>query len=262
MSDVKNIGLSTLRFFQKNLTAYDLFALTVVAMLLGHFVAFLYNNEFVWLRIPDRILLPVFLISAGFNSAKKPSKTMWIAAFGITLLCLSLFGVFRFFAPAVILLTQLFIEPVMTFLTASWIRLWSMSLFLILTCYHAQVLFDFGTMGFIFAMAGWLNVNRGVVSHEVVRPWEFFIFTYVAYSIFVRFELQFDLLQSIVFQVGLAFVMWLLIDFRTLLLNSIRRKPRDYIEKFCFFLGHKSMLIYLLQQPVFMILLYIQVKYL
>lgn len=262
MQIARNFGLSVGRFFQKNLTAYDLFALTVVVMLLGHLVAFLYNNEFIWLRVPDRILLPVFLISAGFNSAKKPSKTMWTAAFGITFLCLYLFGVFRLFAPAVILLTQLFIEPFMTFLTFSWIRLWSASIFLILICYHAQVFLDFGTMGIIFAMAGWINVNRGVISHDVVRPWEFFIFTYVAYSIFVRFELQFDLVQSFVFQLGLAFVMWLMIDFRTLLLNSIRRKPKDYLEKLCFYLGHKSMLIYLLQQPVFMILFYIQVKYL
>lgn len=260
INNSKSIAFSVLRFFQNNLTAYDLFALTVAAMLLGHFVAFLCNNEFTWLRIPDRILLPVFLISAGFNSAKKPSKVMWTSAFSITLLCIYLFGVFRLFAPAVILITQILIEPVMNFLIYSWIRLWLAALFLLLICYHAQAFLDFGTMGILFAMAGWINVNRGVISEQVVRPWEFFVFTYVAYSIFVRFEFKFDLLQSFVFQLGLALVMWLLIEFRVLLLNSIKRKPKDHIEKICYFLGHKSMLIYLLQQPFFMILYYIQVK--
>lgn len=262
MQIVKNYGFSTARFFQRNLTAYDLFGLTVVVMLLGHFVVFLCNNEYIWLRVPDRILLPVFLISAGFNSAKKPSKTLWFAAVGTTLLCLYLFGAFRLMAPAIILLSQIFIEPLMSFLIVSRIRLWIASAFLFLTCYHAQILFDYGTLGFLFVMAGWISVNKGIIPKNVVKPWQFFVFTYLVYSIFVSYEMRFDLLQTVVFQVGLALVMFLLLDFRTLLLNSIKRKPKDFIEKICFYLGHKSMLIYLLQQPVFMILFCIRNKYL
>lgn len=206
-------------------------------------------------------MLPVFLISVGFNSAKRPSKVLWGGAVGISLYCYWLFDVKRLFAPAMILITQMILEPVMNFLVVSRMRLWSAAALLMIVCYRSQIFLEFGTMILIFGMAGWINVNRAIISKDVVKPWEFFVFSYIAYSIFVRYELSFDWTQAVVFQAALAVVMWLMLDFRRLLLNSIRRKPKDALEKLSYFLGHKSMVIYIIQQPVFLGLYYLFYEY-
>lgn len=245
-----------LRQLYKNFTAYHLFAITIIAMVFGHAVAFLHGNNPIFLRIPDRILLPVFLISVGFNSGFKPGKVLWTGAVIVSFLGFFLFGVVRLYIPGVILILMFILEPFMRFLVRDKFLFWGVSLFLALLMYHSQYYFEFGTMAVIFAMAGWLNVNRADVSWDVVKPWQYFIFTYLTYMIFVRIELPFSLSQSLFFALALAFVMVMLLDFRTLLLNSFKCKPKSYLDRFFHYIGHRSMLIYFIQQIFFFISFY------
>lgn len=253
MNNIWRDAVGFLRTLSRDITAYDLFALTVASMILGHMIAFFYGNEPVLLRIPDRIMLPVFLVSIGFNAGKKPGRVIWVGGAVIFFCHYYLTGVVIFHIPILILIILYTIEPLMRVLLKSKFWFWAGSFLIFLLSYHSLFISDVGTMSLLFAMAGWLNVNRSVVPQDVVKPWHFFVFCYFLYSVFVRFELTFNFTEAVVFQIGSAFVFWLLYDFRRILLNSLRRRPRDVIEKLCHFMGHRSMEIYVVQQIFFIV---------
>lgn len=250
MQLIENILTPTIGKIKQDITAYDLFALTVSVMLLGHLIAFFYKS-YVWLNIPDRTLLPVFLISIGYNSGHKISKLMWFGALITSLSGFFLFKVVHIYILGTMIGIKLILDKLLSWLITSKKLFWTANFLFATLSTLTHALFEFGTIAVIMATAGWLNKNKHIVPEDIIKPKEYFIFSYITYMVFVNFTSALSTQQLCVLAVGAAFIMWLLYDFKKLLLNSIRRKPKDIIEKFCHFLGHKSLEIYIIQHLIF-----------
>lgn len=226
-------------------------------MLLGHTIAYFFPHalypDLTWFRLIDRALLPVFLVSVGFNSGRRIGIVLLSGAVVTSLAGFLVYGVVRIYVLGTIIIVKCLLEPLMRILLQSREIFWFANLFFAVISYHSQILCEFGTAALILGIAGWLNVNRSVIPRYVVTPELYFVFSGVVYFHFAQTDpdLPFTLLQSLVFAVLLSLVMWLLLGFRLLLMNSIQRKRKSLVQKASHFVGHKSFEIYVIQHVFF-----------
>jgi hypothetical protein len=254
-SNIASKLLRPLRAVERNMTAYDLFALIVVVMLVGH-VFYYFVPRINWLRVVDRMLVPVFLVSVGYNAGQKVGRTLWLGAILLVVAQWTLFGISQINVLGTIIVIRMVIEPIMAWALKNKERFWILNTALVVLFPVTDAVFDYGTMALIMAMAGWINRNREEISPAIVKPSAYFVFAYAAYLVCTQMNFQFSHAQLLVVAIGLAWTMRLLYDFRELLMNSLRRKPKDIVEKFCSFLGHKSLEIYVVHVLAYQIILY------
>ena len=239
---------------KKNLTSYDLFAFTVVIMIWGHVAYYLIPDDNIY-RIPDRIMIPVFLISVGYNTGRRFNISLLIGAIILTGMNWLLSGQFYVNILGTFIIVRAIINPIMDFSSKSKKAFWVTYFFLILLIPITELYVEYGTMAVIMAMAGWINKNRCEVSDLIIKPSTFFMYTYITFLIYTQFVFNLPLSELFIMSIGTALIFYMLYDFKALLLNSIRRRPKDIIEKFCSFLGHKSLEIYVVHVIVFQVVL-------
>ena len=234
---------------KNNLTAYDFFALTVLAMVIGHIIYFMFPSED-WLRLPDRLFLPVFLVSVGYNAGHRPSPLLWI---GTILICLSdffLMEVFLIRTIGTILLIKYSIEPLMTWCIKNTERFWIVMTILAFVSPMADLYVEYGTLGFVLAAAGWLNKNKSLPEVQKISIPAFFCFALISYMWLTIVFFPFTPIEFVIIAVGNMVTLYLLYNMKTLLLNSIRNKPKTIFQKTRRYIGHKSLEIYVIHMII------------
>ncbi len=242
--------------FKKNLTAYDLFAFTVVIMIWGHIAYYLIPDENIF-RVPDRIMVPVFLISVGYNTGRGFNNFLLIGAIILTGMNWIILGEVYVDILGTFIIVRALINPVMEFALKSKAAFWGTYVALILLFPLTDPYVEYGTLAVLMAMAGWVNRNRCEVSETITKPSTFFLCVYIAFLACTQFNFNLSMSELFITGIGSALIFYILYDFKMLLLNSIRRRPKDIIEKFCSFLGHKSLEIYVIHMVIFQIILVI-----
>ena len=245
---------SMIKKLKNYISINDLFALTMAIMLVGHMAMFFIPDN-LWLRIPDRIFIPVLLISIGYNLGHKIGWPIYIGA--------AMIMVGDFFVPygstinilAVFIVIKLILDPLTRFLARDKILFWSVNAVMALISPFTNYFFEYGTIAIIMAMAGWINRNRDELKY-ITTPFEYYIFSYFSFLWFTWAVSGFLQAQIYCIAVGLAFIMWLLYDYKTLIMNAIKRKPKDLIEKICAFMAHKSLEIYVFHVLLYMLIVY------
>lgn len=241
-------------FIKKNLTSYDLFAIAVVNMVASHFF-FLFMREDLWLRIPDRVTVLVFLLTIGYNSSRKSDIGLWVGA-AITSLTFHLaLGLNWLTILGTIVLLRLMIEPIMAFLLQSKKRFWAFNIMFLILAPFTNFWMEYGTMAIILAMAGWINRNRDE-AEKIVSPKLYYIFACITYILFTELIFPFNLIEFTVLAFGCAFMFWLMYDFRALIMNAVTRRPKDPVSKLVSFIGHKGMEIYVIHLVILMAIYY------
>lgn len=224
-------------------------------MIAGHaFYYFLPDEN--WLRIPDRILAPVFLVSIGYNAGVKLKKIIIVGAVAITLGQYLILDSLYMNILWTIILVRWLIEPLARRLLKSKSVFWGINVAFILLYPITTMFFDYGTLAFIMAMAGWLNKNRSADTDKIIKPSEYFAFTYTAYLFLTKLIFDYTYMEIFIIAAGMAIIMYLLFNMKSLLINSIQNKPTDAIGRFCKFLGHKSLEIYIVHMLLFQAILY------
>lgn len=251
--------MTPLRALMKDLSVYDLYALTVAVMLLGH-GAYFFLPEETWPRVPDRILIPVFMIPIGYNAGKKPGLSIWIGAGILFLSELILMNSFYINTLGTIILVRHTIEPIMTWLVKNTERFWIAMLAFAILGPITNLGFEYGTTALVYATMGWLLKNRMIAETSKIDLRAVCIFTFLTHVITIKLLFPFSEIQMLVFTLGSAIIFYLMYNFKNLLLNAVRRKPKDSIEKFCHFLGHKSLEIYVLHLLVLQVVFFVFVK--
>ena len=242
---------------EASVTLYDLFAIAVLYMIFGHFGESFADK--LWLRTGDRILVPVFLISIGYNVGRKVD---WRLLAGAAIVAFLRWFMYHHWLPALssfpanvlvtIIAIRFFIDPLMHFALASKWRFWSVTIammaFAHLTNEHVAL---YGTLGVLLAMAGWLARSRNDIPKGIVNVEAYFIFVFCFYIAFNEWRFGFSALQLSCIVAGTALVFRLLYDMRKILSHSLRRKPDDLITKICRFVGRNSLEIYTLHMIVY-----------
>jgi hypothetical protein len=240
---------------ESGLTSYDLFALTVVVMLIGH-VGYYLVPDALWLRVPDRILVPVFLVGAGYNAGRKSGFSLWVGAIMLDVANRLLLRQ----VDVNILGTIIFVRAVLPWLMPRLLKsrelFWGFNVACVLAFPVTNVFFEYGTLAFVMAIAGWLRQNEDEVPPDIVKTPEFFACAYIGYLMCSVTGFKFSPLQMLIVAAGGTIVMRLLYDLRVLILNAVRQKRRDPVQAVCAFLGHKSLEIYVVHVIFFDMLLY------
>jgi hypothetical protein len=233
----------------------DLFALTIAIMLVGHTALFFVPDN-LWLRIADRIFIPVLLISIGYNIGHKIGWSIYIGA------ALIMAGqIFVTYGPpinilAIFIALKFFLDPFVKLISRNKILFWGVNFVMAFVSPFVNLLFEYGTLAIIMATAGWINRNRDEVK-TVTTILEYYIFSYFSFLWFTWIVFGFSSLQMLCIALGVGLVMYLLLDYKTLILNSLKRKPKDVIEKICTFMARKSLEIYVFHVLFYMLIVYI-----
>lgn len=232
----------------------DLFALTIAIMLVGHTALFFVPDN-LWLRIADRIFISVLLISIGYNIGHKIGWPIYI---GATLIMAG--QIFVTYGPpinilAIFIALKFFLDPFVKLISQNKILFWGVNFVMAFVSPFANLLFEYGTLAFIMATAGWINRNRDEVK-TVTTILEYYIFSYFSFLWFTWLAFGFSAIQMLCIALGVGLVMYLLLDYKTLILNSLKRKPKDIIEKTCAFMARKSLEIYVFHVLLYMLIVY------
>lgn len=239
---------------KKDLTAYDLFAATVVSMVFGHVVMYFCPDMLV-LRVPDRFFVPVFLISIGYNTGRKLGTALVFGAVLLTLSRVFFEGQTQVNFLGTIILVRAFLEPVAELALKNRYTVWGSYAVLLLLAPLSGMFMEYGTLAVIMALAGWINRHRADIDPNIVKPHEYFIMAFVAFLAVTQMNFQFSVPAFLAVAFGSGIVFCLLYDMKRLLLNSVRRRPKDMIERVCALLGHKSLEIYILHMVIFQLTL-------
>ena len=248
--------------FTSALTLYDLFAIAVVYMCFGHYAENLTDS--LWLRVGDRILVPVFLIPVGYNVSRRLDVRL---AGGAALVAALRLFMFHHWLPALpvggvtilvtIVAARIAIDPLMNFALKSRWHFWGLNLVFATAApfTHSHVA-EYGTLGLMLAMAGWLSRSRAEIPKGLVDLREYFMLLFVYYIAFNQSLYGFSLVQALVMAAGTAPVFALLYDLRRLLLNARRRKTNDAVSRVVRFTGANSLEIYTIHMIVYYAVFY------
>ncbi len=225
-------------------------------MIFGHTIVYVFNDEPRVARIPDMALLPVFLVTIGFNAGYKTSWSLWLGAIATTICSFFYFGVIRAYVLGTIIAIRYILEPMMEILIRNKYLFWAANVVFIILAIPSDIFFQFGTMALILAMAGWINVNKSIVPKEIVNPRDYFVFASCVYLVFMSYKEDLSWVLVLMLIPCLAVIMWLLFNFKALLLNSIKKKPKNHQGKLWRYIGHKSLEIYVIQHIAFFTYVY------
>ena len=247
---------------EASVTPYDLFAICVTYMVFGHLAENLVDKT--WLRTGDRILVPIFLISVGYNVGRKVD---WkLATLAVLVSFMRWFMIHHWLRPlapgafsvlVTIVATRLMIEPLMRFALKSRFHFWGVNIVLAaLAPYTNSHVAAYGTLGVLLAMAGWMARSRDEVPAKVVNVGWYFVALFCYYVAFNMSLVGFSALQLGLVIAGGALVFRLLYDMRRLLRTSLRRKQTDLVGRVCRFVGSNSLEIYALHMFVYYAIYY------
>jgi len=200
----------------KDLTSYDfLKAIAIILMITDHVGYHFYPDE-AWFRIFGRLCVPIWFFLIGYARTREIPKTIWIWA-GALVVSSMIAGQFLF--PVTVLfslmLARHWIDGMMVRALRNYEAFAGMFFLLLCLSWPSGLLFEYGTLGFMFTIFGALMRNRKELEIKQ-RP----VIIFVAASAFTFFLFQglgmphVSPAQGLVLFGGVGFVCWLLYVFR------------------------------------------------
>ena len=211
-------------FIRKNLpaslTSYDLLkALAIVLMIIDH-IGFYFYPEDMWFRIFGRLCVPIWFFLIGYAKTREIPGLLWIGA-GLLAASTLIAGQTLFPLPILITLAaaRFMIDPLMARALRSPETLAGMYCLLVLLSVHSAALLEYGTLGLLLAMYGYICRHREQIA---LGKWLLHVFIMAVALAFVGHQIllmpALDALQLQVFLGGTALIFILLYAFR----------PREY----------------------------------
>ena len=208
---------------QKNLpsaiTAYDLLkTLAVTLMLIDHIGYYFFPDDY-WWRVIGRLCVPLWFFLIGYARSRDLDPRLVIGGLVLTF---ADFAAGHYFIPVNILFSMLIIRVVlnrvMAFCTKGLEPLAFTGLVLALFCPISIAAFEYGFLGILLAMLGWLMRHRdepaALGELTPMSVWIFFIFTYAAFIILQSLSFEFQPLQVVALGFGTMGSFWLILRFR------------------------------------------------
>lgn len=145
----------------ENLTSHDLLkSLALILMVVDH-IGYFYFSEESWFRVIGRLSVPIWFFLIGYANTRQVQSVIWIGAIVVALSAV-VSGEFIF--PLNILfslaLARLWIDRIMVGALQSYESFAGMFFLLFFLSFPSMLMFEYGTMGFMFAAMGYLRQHK------------------------------------------------------------------------------------------------------
>ncbi len=167
----------------KNITSYDLLKTAALLLMFVDHAGYFFFPEEPWFRVVGRLSAPIWFFLIGYAETRQIPKMMLLCGAAVSGMWMVsgqyLFPLNNLFSLA---LCRIMIDRVMQNALRSYEALWGMFLLLFFTALPAMLLLDYGTLGLMFGMLGFIVRHRSEISIEARILFGFMTAVSFAYS--------------------------------------------------------------------------------
>lgn len=227
------------------LTSYDVLkSVMIAAMIADHIGAFFFPEQ-MWLKVVGRCSLPTWFFLIGYARGRKIGPGLIAGA--LALLAGSMLSgqtVFPLNILFTLMAVRLALRPVMRVAGLHVILFWAVAAAAALLIPQSRALADYGTMGLLFAIFGWLSRQQ--------PERQMLIATFIAFCTAVYTSTQWALfpftdMQAAVVAVGTGAVMFGLSAFRPATMPRLDAALPAPLRNLVMLFGRRTLLMYVLQ---------------
>lgn len=230
----------------REITSYDLAkTFAVVFMVIDHAGFFFFFDD-VWWRVAGRLCVPVWFFLIGYAKSRDTGGRLWI---GGALLAAGFIVSGQQIFPLNILFTMILIrsliDPLMERALKNREMFRALNVFLFLAAIPSSMIFDYGTLGFIVAIYGWLVRHRDELAPEqknLVKS--YFIFSYLSFVVIQYICFGLDQVPGLALLAGIFCVMSALYFFRPVTFPRLSAALPGFATAFLRFTGRRTLEIY------------------
>lgn len=151
------------------LTSYDLLKSLALILMVADHIGYFLLPEMEWFRVIGRLSVPIWFFLIGFANTRQVQTTIWLGAL-VVLVSTIVAG--EYIIPVNILfslaLARLLIDRIMAGALQSYEAFAGMFFLLFFLSVPTMVLFEYGTMGFMFAVLGYMRRHKeGLTIHPL-----------------------------------------------------------------------------------------------
>lgn len=247
----------------QDVTSYDIIkAVAVVIMICDHIGYYFYPDN-LWWRAVGRIGFPVWFFLPGYAQGRGVGKSLWVGGLmlvaGNLIVGLPLLPVNALFT---IIMIRLSVDSITKLVHRQEPLFWGVCLLLILLYVPTNAFAEYGSLGVLFGLFGWLVRNVDKVENGVRKKTRFGIFAFLTFLILQQWMppsgFHFSPAQFFVMAFCTAGTCWALFNFRAENYPgfAVRAgKPLTWLTKF---LGRRTLEIYVFHLLLFKAILLCQ----
>lgn len=231
------------------LTTYDLYKTAAVLLMLADHVGFYFFGEDLWWRVAGRMCVPIWFFLIGYTETRTIESRLWIGG-GLLVMGSLLSGMG--FLPLNILFTiicvRLTLDEVMTHAREDRHVFWGVSLMLALLALPTAMLTEYGTLGLLLAMLGYL------CRHVEVLPGQKELFLPFVAAVFVivqTLSFGFSSDQVLALSVGSLVMLAGVYGFKPKTFPAITKKLPGFLVTVAQFTGRRTLEIYVVHLLIF-----------
>ena len=145
----------------KEITSYDLLkALAIVLMLIDHMGYYFFTDD-LWWRVVGRMCVPIWFFLIGYANSRNMEAKLWIGAIILVLVNIPTGNpIFPLNILATMLAIRLVLNPYMERALRNDNAFWAMAVILFALSLPTNFITEYGTMGLVLAMYGYLYRHR------------------------------------------------------------------------------------------------------
>ncbi len=234
-----------------DLTTYDLLkSLAVVLMMIDHIGGYILTDELAWRWFSSSA--PIWFFLVGYANSRYTGALLWAGA-GLLLVANVISGtsLLPLNILAVILVVRAVLDPLMAMAGRDAYRLGAVALLLTLLMPPAMMILEYGTLGFLLAMLGYMLKNRADPFHARVTV-GFTAYTMVVFMAFHMATYAFTQAGLLWFFFSSLAIFLLVFRFRPRPLPGLTRALPRPLVVILQSMGRNSLIFYVLHVILFM----------
>jgi len=238
----------------QDVTSYDIIkAVAVVIMICDH-IGFYFYPENLWWRAIGRIGFPVWFFLPGYAQGRGIATSLWVG--GLMLAAGNIIAGMPFLpvnALFTIIMIRLSVDSIVKLVHKQEWLFWGVCFGLIIIYTPTTAFAEYGSLGLLFGVFGWLVRNVAQVENGVRKKTQYAIFAFLAFIGLQQFGpsgFHFSVAQFFVMAFFTAGTCWALYNFRSVSYPGFARagKPVTWLTKF---MGRNTLEIYVFHLLLF-----------
>ncbi len=240
---------------QFDITPYDLVkTFAVLCMVIDH-VGYYFFPDDNWTRVVGRMCVPIWFFLIGYANTRQIPFLLWAGA-------IFLVGMNAVVGPSLIpfnvlptlIFARLALDKTMDYCLKSDVRLWGMSALLLITALPTYFISEYGTLGLILTMFGYMVRHRGI--HEKITKdyvQNFMVFAAISFLIMQEISFGFNIIQLSLCTIGSFAIFLYLLSFDGKPIPALNSKIPPIWHNFLHFCGRHTLEIYIIHVTIFKI---------